>query len=122
MAQVKWRTGTRNQWAITEMACKFAYHYCLACGEDGVPEHWRQRVQNEVSEAVPEELAGYLFRFLVEGATLAELIRDGLPREKVYTIRKGRRRVFYRIATAYWDGSARVTDAAGGNIAGGGEI
>lgn len=101
MAQVKWRTGAQSQWAITERTNRFSYYYCRARGEKGASEHWRQIVLDEVSEAVQEEVAGYLFRFLVEGATLAELIRDGLPKGKAYTIRKGRRRVFYKIATAY---------------------
>lgn len=99
MSQIQWTTSKKSRWHISDTACKFAYHYCLACSEDGAPERWRQRVCEAVSEAVPEPLAGYLLRYLtVEGTTVEDLIRDGLPEMAAPIIREGRRCVFYQIA------------------------
>ena len=102
MSDIRWSIDRKSKWHISQNASRFAYHYCLACSEDGAPENWKRKVRDAVSEAVPEDLGPYLMRYLTQKeTTITDLIRAGLTRDQADTIRQGRRRAFYMIADAY---------------------
>ncbi len=99
MSVIQWRTSKRSRWYISENACKYAYHYCLTYNEDGAPEQWRNRIRDAVAAAAPGALSGYLLRYVTEeGATVSDLVSDGMPKAAVPLISDGRRQVFYLIA------------------------